>query len=104
MNRTMDAKITKLERESDRMAIVPPTELTHYLQGKKAETEEENIKILQIYDRWLAKIKRVLSRATDASQQEKIVREILNSLPEPWRTRVVEALRKLAAKRKEPMK
>ena len=104
MNRTMDAKITKLEQESDRMAIVPPTELTHYLQGKKPETEDESIKILQIHDAWVARIKRVLSRAKDATQQGKILQEILNGLPEPYRAGVVEALMKLAAKRKESIK
>jgi hypothetical protein len=101
----MDAKITKLEREADSMAIVPPTELIPYLQGKKPETEKESKKIRQIHDGWLARILRALGRAKkDATQQGKILQEILNGLPEPYRTGVAEELKKLAVKGKKPIK
>ena len=78
--------------------MAPPAELVPYMQGKKAETEEEGAKIQQIYDGWTARTGRALGRAKDATQQGGILQEILNGLPEPFKTGVVEALRKLAAK------
>ena len=92
MNRTMDAKITKLEREADRMAVVPPTELIPYMKGKKAETEEEGKKIRKIYDIWESRVVRALGRTMSSSEQLKLAQEILNSLPEPWKTGVMKAL------------
>ncbi|MDI6688623.1 MAG: hypothetical protein QME06_10445 [Desulfobacterales bacterium] len=68
------------------------------MQGKKFETEEEGAKIQQIYDGWTARIERTLGREKDATQQGKILQEILNSLPEPYRAGVMEALMKSAAK------
>ena len=96
MNRTMDAKITKLEREADRMAIVTPTELIPYMQGKKFETEEEGIKIQQIWDAWLARTARAFDRTKDATQQQELLQKILNSMPEPYKTGVVDAIKRRA--------
>jgi hypothetical protein len=95
-----DDLLILIDQEYLGKSIVVPAELVPYMRGKKFETEEESIKILQIYDGWTARIERTLGREKDATQQGKIVQEILNSLPEPYKTGVVEALKKLAAKGK----
>ena len=92
MNKTRENKITKLEREADRVAIVPPAELLPYFKGKKAETEEESQNVQQMHDEWLARIKRALDRESVPPQ------EILETFPEPFRTRVIEAIIKLKEK------
>lgn len=92
MNRTMDAKITKLELEADRMAIVTPTELIPYMQGKEPESEKEGKRIRQIYDAWTARIIRLLDRTKDSAEQLEFAQEILKSLPETYRASVMKEL------------
>lgn len=74
--------------------MATPAEIIPYLRGKKAETEEEGAKIRQIYDGWTARIERALGRAKDSAQQREILQEILNSLPEPFKTSFEVALKK----------
>lgn len=92
MNRTMDAKITKLEREADLKAVVTPTELIPYMQGKKPETEDEGKRIRQIYDVWTARIIQLLGRTKDSAEQLELAQEILKSLPETYRASVMKEL------------
>ena len=81
-----------------RLLPVKPAELVPYMKESPTRTEEEGKKIQQIYDGWTARTARALGRAKDATQQLKIMQEILNGLPEPFKTGVIEAVRKLAAK------
>ena len=94
-----DDLLSSIDQEYYGKSIAPPAELVPYMRGEKIETEEEGCKIRQIYDEWLARITRVLGMAKkDGAQQGKILQEILNGLPEPYKTGVVGALTKSAAK------
>ena len=99
-----DDLLSSIDQEYLGKSMAPPAELVAYLQGKKPETEEEGKKIRQIHDGWTARTMRALGRAKDATQQGKILQEILNGLPEPYRTGVVVALKKLVVEGKKPIK
>ena len=100
-----DDLLSSIDQEYLGKSMAAPAEIIPYLQGKEAETEEEGKKIQQIYDRWTARTLRALGRAKkDATQQGKILQEILNGLPEPHRTGVVVAPMKLAVEGKKPIK
>ena len=93
-----DDLLSSIDQEYLGKSMAPPAELVPYMQGKKAETEEEGAKIQQIYDGWTARTARALGRAKDVTQQVEILQEILKGLPEPFKTGVMEELKKLAAK------
>ena len=99
-----DDLLSSIDQEYLGKSMAPPAELVPYMRGKKAETKEEGSKIQQIHDGWTARIERALGRAKDTTQQGKILQEILNGLPEPFRAGVVKALMKLAVKGKKPIK
>ena len=84
MNRALEKRITKIERDADRAAIMPPPELISYLRGKKIE--EEEITFHQILDEWGVKIDRAAARGTKIDAA--LLQELLNALPEPTRTKV----------------
>jgi vacuolar-type H+-ATPase subunit B/Vma2 len=94
MNRALEKRITKLERDADRAAIMPPPELIPYMRGEKIETEEEKIKKLkkyrQIFDEWMVRMDRAAARGTTIDAA--LLKEILNAIPEPTRTTVRERL------------
>ena len=90
-----DDLLSSIDQEYLGKSIAPPAELVPYMRGEKAEAEEEGTKIQQIYDGWIARIERALGRAKDATQQGEILQEILNSLPEPFKTNVIEAIIRL---------
>ena len=94
-NELYDDLLSSIDQEYLGKSMVPPAELVPYMQGKKAETEEEGKKIQQIYDGWTARTARALGRAKDVTQQGKILQEILNGLPEPFKTGVTKALIRL---------
>ncbi len=102
MNRTIEKRITKLERDAYRAAIMPPPELISYMRGEKIETEEEKIKKLkkyrQIFGEWMVRMNRVLGRGVKIDAA--LLQEILNAMPEPTRTKVKKGLIKLCNARK----
>ena len=87
-----DDLLSSIDQEYCGKTIVPSAELVSYVQGRKIETEEEGSKVRQMYDGWWARIERALGGAKDAAQQGEILQEILNSLPEPFKTDVIEAI------------
>ncbi|MEA2004299.1 MAG: hypothetical protein U9O53_05095 [archaeon] len=104
-NELYDDLLSSIDQEYLGKSMAPPAELVPYMKGKKAETEEEDKKIHQILDRWIARVARALDRAKkDETQQLKILQEIFNSLPDPSRTNLREAIIKLTVEGKEPMK
>lgn len=94
-NELYDDLLSSIDQEYLGKSIAPPAELVPYMRGEKALAGEEGTKIRQIYDRWTARTARALGRAKDATQQGKILQEILNGLPEPFKTNVREALIRL---------
>jgi uncharacterized protein (DUF58 family) len=85
-----------IDQKFIREAIAPPAELVPYLKGKKFETEtvEERRRIIQISHEWAARLAQALKRKSVTLQ------EVLDVIPEPYRTGVIEALIKYDAKRK----
>ena len=88
-----DDLLSSIDQEYCGKSIALPAELVSYVQGLKIKSEEEGSEMRQLYDAWTARILRALGRAKkDATQQREILQEILNSLPEPYKTEVIEAL------------
>ena len=67
----------------------PPAELIPYLEGKEFETEEEYLKIRQIFDVWALRVARALNSGAVPCG------EFLNTLPSDFRV----ALKRAAIKR-----
>ena len=90
-----DDLLSSIDQEYRGKSMAPPAELVSYVQGGKIEAEEEGSEMRQLYDAWTARIERALGKAKDSAQQREILQEILNSLPEPYKTEVIEALIRL---------
>ena len=93
-----DDLLISIDQEYCGETVAPPAELIPYLKGEKFDTEEEGTKIMQIYNLWTARLGRALGRTKDATQHVKILQEILNGLPEPYKTGVTKALIRLSEK------
>ena len=95
MNRTtMHKKIAKIEQDVARAAIVPPSKLLPYLEGRKIETNEEYRRVRRMFSSWNMTIERAIKTGGLTLQ------ETLDGLPEPFKTDVIEALRRKIAKDK----
>ena len=87
MNRTtMCKKIQKIEKNVAAQAIIPPPMVFFYMQGKEVESEEEGREIKRLFFEWSERVVRALKSKSVTFKQ------VLDEIPEPYRTGLVEAL------------
>ena len=94
LNEQLNQLCKTLNQRFGAEAIKPPAELLTYLAGKKFESEEKSRRVQEIYNDWMPTVDRAVRMGTVT------LKEILNVLPEPFKTDVIEALTKLIAKDK----
>ena len=83
---TMDKKITQIERNVAAHTIIPPRKLYLSMQGKGGKSEEDAGEIKRLYLQWAEKIAKLLKSKIIT------VNQVLNVIPEPFKSGVIEAL------------
>ena len=83
---TMDKKITQIERNVSAQAIIPPPKLYLSMQGKGGKSEQEVCEINKLYLQWIKKVERAVKSNSITLEQ------LLDTLPEPWRSGFIDAL------------
>lgn len=83
---TMDKKITQIEQNIAAQAIIPPPKLYLSMQGKGGKSEQEVREINKLYLQWIKRVERAVKSNSITLEQ------LLNTLPEPWRSNFIDAL------------
>jgi hypothetical protein len=82
----MDKKITQIEQNIAAQAIIPPPKVFSYMEGKEVVSEEEGLEIKRLFFEWAELVVKALKSKSVTFEQ------VLDEIPEPYRTGLVEAL------------
>lgn len=92
---TMDKKITKIEQNVAAQAIIPPLKVYFFMQGREVESEAEGREINRLFFQWAERVVKALESKSITLEQ------VLDEIPEPYRTGVIDALLEQVAKEKQ---
>lgn len=83
---TMDKKIRQIERSVAAQAIIPPPKVFFFMQGREVESEAEGREIHKLYLQWIKRVERAIKSNSITLKQ------LLDTLPEPWKSAFIETL------------
>ena len=83
---TMGKKITQIEKKIAGQAIIPPPKVFFFMQGKEVGSEEEGREINSLFFQWAEGVTKLLKSKSVTLNQ------VLDEIPEPYRSGVIEGL------------
>jgi hypothetical protein len=87
LNRTtISKKIQKIEKNVAAKAIIPPPKVFFFMQGREVESEAEGREINKLYLQWIKRVEKAIKSNSITLKQ------LLDTLPEPWKSAFIETL------------